>query len=260
MAAPLLALRRLRVLRGGRPVLAEVDLDIPAGRITAVIGPSGSGKTSLLRTLNRTLELEPGTEISGRVSYHGEDLYASPVDPVVVRQHLGLVGERPAPFAGSIRHNVAFGLRLRGRRRGLDAAVERALRRAGLWEEVRDDLTRDARVLSAGQQQRLCLARSLAVEPDVLLLDEPTSSLDQPATLRIEALLRQLGDSVTTVLVTHDLAQAARVSDRTAFLTVELDELTGLPAGHLVEAGPTERLFTAARDPRTEAFLTGRYG
>lgn len=255
---PILRLERLSVAYGRTPAVAPLDLDIPEREITALIGPSGCGKSTLLRTLNRMNDLIPGVRIDGRVTYHGLDLYAPEVDPVVVRRHLGMVFQKPNPFPRSVYDNVAFGPRLHGVRRGLDDLVERALRDAALWDEVKDGLDRSGQALSGGQQQRLCIARALATDPDVLLMDEPASALDPLATLRIEDLMRSLRGRYTIVVVTHNLPQAARVSDWTAFLSVDL--AGGGRGGELVEFDRTETLFTNASDPRTEAYLTGRFG
>jgi phosphate transport system ATP-binding protein len=255
---PVFRLEGLSVSYGARPAVAPLDLDIPEHEITALIGPSGCGKSTLLRTLNRMNDLVPGVRVEGRVTYHGMDLYAHEVDPVVVRRHIGMVFQKPNPFPRSIYDNVAFGPRLHGIRRGLDDLVERALRDAALWDEVKDSLGSSGLALSGGQQQRLCIARALATEPDVLLMDEPASALDPLATLRIEDLMRALRGRYTIVVVTHNLQQAARVSDWTAFLSVDLRG--GGRGGELVEFDRTEQLFTNAADPRTEAYLTGRFG
>jgi phosphate transport system ATP-binding protein len=262
--APAVAFEGVSIRYGDRPAVVDVTLDVPQGSITALIGPSGSGKSTLLRAVNRMNELLPGVTTSGRVLLRGEDVYGPGVDPVVVRQRVGMVFQRPNPFGTSIADNVAFGLRLRGRKRGLDPLIETALRRAALFDEVKDRLDAPAHSLSGGQQQRLCIARALAVEPDVLLLDEPCAALDPLATLRIEDLLRELRTEIAVLLVTHNLQQAARVSDRTAFLGVDLgtapDGGPPRPGGRLIEVAPTEELFTRARDRRTEAYLTGRFG
>jgi phosphate transport system ATP-binding protein len=233
---------------------------VPSREVTALIGPSGSGKSTLLRSINRMNDLIPGARVEGRVSYRGQDLYDPAVDPVMVRRRIGMVFQAPNPFQRSIRENVAFGPRLHGVRKGLDDLVEAALRRAWLWDEVAERLDRSATTLSGGQQQRLCIARALATEPDVLLMDEPCSALDPLATLRIEQLMRDLREDYSILLVTHDLQQAARVSDRTAFLGVDLTDDARIPTGRLIEYDHTETLFTRARDPRTEAYITGRYG
>jgi phosphate transport system ATP-binding protein len=253
---PVLAAHRVTIAHGGTPVLADLDLEVLPGTITAVIGPSGCGKSSLLRAWNRTLELTPGASVTGRLTYHGEDLYHRRVSPTEVRRRVGLVAGAPAPLDTSIQANVAFGLRLHGQRRDLEVRTERALRQVGLWDQVARALDAPARALSLGQQQRLCMARTLASGPDVLLLDDPTSALDAPATYRIEGLLRELRATMPIVLVTHDLQQAARVSDLTAFVDL-VAEPDGSRVGRLVEVDDTARVFTRSRHPRTEAYLTG---
>jgi len=241
------------------PAIEGIDLEIPERRITALIGPSGCGKSTFLRCLNRMNDLVPGAKVSGDVLYHGEDLYGARVDSVEVRRRIGMVFQKPNPFPKSIYDNVAFGPRVTGRRDGLDDVVERALVRAALWDEVKDKLRKSAFALSGGQQQRLCIARCLAVEPDVILMDEPCSALDPLATARIEDLMTELKRDYTIVIVTHNMQQAARVSDMTAFLTTEVDE-SGARVGHLVEFDNTERLFTNPSDQRTEGYITGRFG
>jgi phosphate transport system ATP-binding protein len=248
-----LRVEELWVWYGSRPALRGVTLDVPERRITAVIGPSGCGKSTLVRAVNRMNELIPGVRTEGRVWLWGRNLYDPDVDPVEVRVRIGMVFQKPNPFPKSVYENVAFGLRLHRRlsRRELDERVERALRQAALWDEVKDDLHRKSGLeLSGGQQQRLCIARALAVEPEVLLLDEPCSALDPVSTARIEALLEDLKREYTLVIVTHNMQQAARVSDFTAFL---LD-------GEVVEFGATEDLFHRPRDRRTEDYITGRFG
>ncbi len=237
----------------------ELSLDIPERRITALIGPSGCGKSTFLRCLNRMNDLVPGAEVSGDVRYHGEDLYASKVDAVEVRRRIGMVFQKPNPFPKSIYDNVAFGPRVNGRRGNLDDTVEQALVRAALWDEVKEKLKKSAFALSGGQQQRLCIARCLAVEPDVILMDEPCSALDPIATARIEDLMTELKRDYTIVIVTHNMQQAARVSDMTAFLTTDVDE-RGARVGRLVEFDRTEQIFTNPSDPRTEGYITGRFG
>ncbi|HUZ03656.1 MAG TPA: phosphate ABC transporter ATP-binding protein PstB [Thermomicrobiaceae bacterium] len=258
-AAAKLETRHLTVRYGAFTAVRDVSLSFPERQVTAIIGPSGSGKSTLLRALNRMHDAVPGVATEGQVLLDGLDLYAPEVDPILVRRRIGMVFQRPNPFAKSIFDNVAYGLRFAGRQAKATAAaqVERALRQAGLWDEVHDRLNRAALGLSGGQQQRLCIARALAVEPEVLLMDEPTSALDPIATLRIEELMRDLVEThgYTVVTVTHNMQQAARVSDLTAFMT--LDEGR---AGVLVEVGETAQLFTAPRDPRTEAYITGRVG
>jgi len=234
--------------------LRDVSLTVPDGTVTAIIGPSGCGKSTMLRCLNRMHETVPGARTEGHVLLDGRDLYARGVDPISVRQHIGMVFQRPTPFPTmSIRGNVAAGLRVRRPRPSrseCDAIVEQALQRAGLWDEVRNRLGASATALSGGQQQRLCIARALATRPEILLLDEPTASLDPVSTQAVEELVRDLRGDVTILIVTHNMQQAARVSDRTAFFL----------AGEMVELAPTERLFTSPSDPRTEAYITGRFG
>ena len=247
-----LALHDLTVRYGARVALERVTLAFAPRAVTALIGPSGCGKTTLLRAANRLIEQTPGAQLDGRVELDGEDVRAPGVDVAALRQRVGMVFQRWTPFRSSVYDNVAYGARLSGVAAGaeLDAVVESALRRAALWDEVRDRLRSGARTLSEGQQQRLCIARALAPEPEVLLLDEPTSALDPGATQRIEELLYELRREVTIVLVTHNLQQAARASDFTAFLA----------DGRLVELDATDRLFTSPRDRRTEAYITGRFG
>lgn len=241
-------------------VLDDVNLGVPERSITALIGPSGCGKSTLLRALNRMHELVPGARAVGRVRLHGHDVYATGVDPVALRRSIGMVFQRPNPFpTRSIRDNVLAGprfnrVRLRGGRS--DALVESALTDAGLWREVRDRLHRPAGDLSGGQQQRLCIARALAVEPDVLLMDEPCSALDPQSTARIEELVHDLRSRLAIVIVTHNMQQARRVSDRTAFMTISEE---GEP-GRLIEVGRTEDVFTRPSDARTEAYVSGRFG
>jgi phosphate transport system ATP-binding protein len=236
---------------GERHVLKDVSLEIPAFAVTAIIGPSGCGKSTFLRCLNRMHELVPGARASGTVRLDGDDLYARGVDPVDLRRRVGMVFQRPNPFPTmSIQDNVAAGPRLNGHRGRLDELVERCLRQAALWDEVKDRLRASALSLSGGQQQRLCIARALAVEPEVLLMDEPASALDPVATARIEELMHELKERYTIVIVTHNMQQAARASDRTAFFYM----------GELVEDGPTEQIFTNPREQRTEDYVTGKFG
>jgi phosphate transport system ATP-binding protein len=257
---PVFTLRNVGVHYGDFPAVAGVSFDIPKGEITALIGPSGCGKSTLLRSLNRMNDLIPTARVSGDLTYHGEDLYAPDVDPVEVRRRIGMVFQKPNPFPKSIYDNVAFGPRLFGRTKGLDEIVERSLRAAALWDEVKGSLNQSGLALSGGQQQRLCIARAIATEPDVILMDEPASALDPIATLKIEDLMRELRDDYTIVIVTHNMQQAARVSDWTAFLSVDIDDESGDRTGALVEFDRTEKLFTQASDPRTEAYITGRFG
>jgi phosphate transport system ATP-binding protein len=253
-------LRGVEVQYGGHTAVREVDLDIAAHEITAFIGPSGCGKTTVLRCLNRMHDLTPGAQVLGRITYHGDNLYGSKVDPAEVRRRIGMVFQKPNPFPKTIFDNVAYGPRLNGKKRGeLGDIVEHALTRAALWDEVKDKLKNSGLSLSGGQQQRLCIARAIAVEPDVVLMDEPCSALDPIATARIEDLMEELKSEFTIVIVTHNMQQAARTSDRTAFFTAEVDDL-GRRVGRLVEYDVTEKLFTAPADPRTEGYITGRFG
>jgi len=242
--------RKLSVFYGDTEAVRGIDLRIPRNRVVAFIGPSGCGKSTLLRCFNRMNDLVPDARIQGEALFHGTNLYAPDVDPVEVRRRIGMVFQKPNPFPKSIYDNIAFGPRINGFRGDLDEVVERSLRRAALWDEVRDRLHSSALALSGGQQQRPCIARALAVEPEVLLMDEPASALDPIATQKIEELIYQLKQHYTVVIVTHNMQQAARVSEYTAFLY----------EGELIEYGPTDRLFTNPREERTEAYITGRFG
>jgi phosphate transport system ATP-binding protein len=255
-APPVLELEGVSVSYGPVRAVRDVSLAIRPRAVTAFIGASGCGKTSVLRALNRMHDLTRGARVEGRVCYRGVDVYGPGVDPVEVRRRIGMVFQKPNPLPASIHANVAYGLKVAGVRRGLDDAVEQALHRAGLWEEVKDRLRAPALSLSGGQQQRLCIARALATEPEVLLMDEPCSALDPVATARIEALLESIKQHHTVVIVTHNMQQAARVSDVTAFFSIDPDS----GAGVLVEVAPTGALFTRPRDPRTEDYITGRVG
>jgi phosphate transport system ATP-binding protein len=257
---PLAEFAGVTVSYGAVPAVREVAFPVPGGSIVALIGPSGSGKSSLIRCLNRMNDLVPSARVDGRVLYRGADLYAPQVDAVEVRKRIGMVFQKPNPFPKSIYDNVAFGPRVLGFRGDMDEMVEGALRRAALWDEVRDRLESNAFGLSGGQQQRLVIARCLAVGPDVLLMDEPASALDPLSTASIEDLMRELTPEVTIVIVTHNLQQAGRVSEYTAFLTAEAGSDGAGIVGRLVEFGPTEDLFNRPRDERTEAYLTGRFG
>ncbi len=250
---------KLQVSYSGSVAVSGVDMQIREREITALIGPSGCGKSTVLRCFNRMNDLVVGATVEGVVRFHGEDLYSRDVDPVEVRRRIGMVFQRPNPFPKSIYDNIAFGPRVNGRRKDLDEVVERALSQAALWDEVKDKLKKSANALSGGQQQRLCIARALAVEPDVILMDEPCSALDPIATARIEELMLHLKDDYTIIIVTHNMQQAARVSDRTAFLTAEVDD-AGHRVGRLVEFDETRKMFTNPSDPRTEGYITGRFG
>jgi len=231
-----------------------VTLNVERNRVLALIGPSGCGKATLLRCFNRMNELIPGARVGGQVMFAGTNLYDASVDPTEIRSRIGMVFQKPNPFPKSIYQNVAFGLKVNGYQGNVDEAVERSLRRAALWEEVKDRLGTSAFKLSGGQQQRLCIARALAVEPEIVLMDEPASALDPIATLAIEDLIRELAPEVTIIIVTHNMQQAARVSDYTAFLMVSEER-----SGYLVEYGPTSQIFTNPKEERTEAYITGRF-
>ena len=242
--------------------VTDVSLTIRENEITAFIGPSGCGKTTVLRTLNRMNDLIPGARVEGTVNYRGESLYEKGVSPTAVRRRIGMVFQKPNPFPKSVYDNVAYGPRINGTRKkaDLDAIVERSLTQAALWDEVKDRLHKSALGMSGGQQQRLCIARTLAVEPDVVLMDEPCSALDPIATGRIEDLMHEIKSRYTIVIVTHNMQQATRVSDRTAFYSVLRDDKSDTRTGVLVECGPTAQIFENPRDERTQAYVTGRMG
>jgi phosphate transport system ATP-binding protein len=244
---------------GTKPAVRNISFDIGKNEITALIGPSGCGKSTLIRCLNRMNDLIPGATVNGQVLYHGQDLYGSEVDAVEVRKRIGMVFQKPNPFPKSIYDNVAFGPRVLGMKGSMDEIVERALNRAALWDEVKDRLKTNAFGMSGGQQQRLCIARCLAVEPDVILMDEPCSALDPISTGKIEDLMMELKQEYSIVIVTHNMQQAARVSDKTAFFTVDLGE-DDHRTGRVVEFDDTEKIFTNPSDPRTEAYVTGKVG
>jgi phosphate transport system ATP-binding protein len=251
--------RDAAVYYGEFRALRGVTLPILKNQITALIGPSGCGKTTFIRCLNRMNDLVEGARVEGTFLYHGVDLYDSNVDPVEVRRHIGMVFQKPNPFPKSIYDNIAFGPRIAGMKVDMDDLVEECLHRAGLWDEVKDKLKESGMALSGGQQQRLCIARAIATTPDVILMDEPCSSLDPIATSKIEDLMQELVSDYTIVIVTHNMQQAARASDRTAFFTVDVRE-DGARTGTIVEYAPTETLFTNPSDERTEAYVTGRFG
>ncbi len=255
-------LEKLEVYYGGHRAVRDVTLDIHTHKITAFIGPSGCGKTTVLRCLNRMNDLIPGARVSGKVMFHGIDLYGKDVSVTEVRRRIGMVFQKPNPFPKSIFDNVAYGPRINGvrDRRKLGDIVEKSLRQAALWDEVKDRLRDSALGMSGGQQQRLCIARTIAVQPEVVLMDEPCSALDPIATARIEELMRELKKEFTIVIVTHNMQQAARVSDQTAFFTAELDRETDRRTGVLVETDVTAKIFSNPRDERTENYITGRFG
>ncbi|MBA3850996.1 MAG: phosphate ABC transporter ATP-binding protein [Chloroflexi bacterium] len=240
---------------GAFRAVREIDVSVRTNAITALIGPSGCGKSTLLRAINRMNDLIPGARVEGRVLYHGEDLYGSGVDPVEVRRRIGMVFQKPNPFPKTIYDNIAFGPRVNGTRGNLDELVEGSLRRAALWDEVKDKLKQSGMALSGGQQQRLCIARAIAVEPDVILMDEPCSALDPRATLQIEELMMDLKKRYTILIVTHNMQQAARASDETVFLNMGDDR-----AGYMVEKGATSEIFTNPKNQMTEDYVSGRFG
>ena len=254
--------RDLAVYYGDFRAVRDVDLDIRKNEITAFIGPSGCGKSTVLRCFDRMNDLIESARVEGTILYHGTDLYGSRVDPVEVRRRVGMVFQKPNPFPKSIYDNLAFGPRVNGikSKSQLDDIVEHSLRRAALWEEVKDRLKASALGLSGGQQQRLCIARCIAVEPDVILMDEPCSALDPIATARIEELMKEIVSEFTIIIVTHNMQQAARVSDRTAFFTTELNPDSDRRTGVLVEFSPTTKVFSNPDDERTELYVTGRFG
>jgi phosphate transport system ATP-binding protein len=247
------------VYYGDFRAVRDVTLPIRENEITALIGPSGCGKTTVLRSFNRMNDLIEGARVEGKILYHGVDLYDERVDPVEVRRRIGMVFQKPNPFPKSIYDNVAFGPRIAGYKGNTDDLVEESLQRAALWDEVRSKLKDSAMALSGGQQQRLCIARAIATRPDVILMDEPCSALDPVATAKIEDLMRDLVSEYTIVIVTHNMQQAARVSDRTAFFTVDVSE-EGHRTGHIVEFDRTQTIFTNPSDRRTEDYVTGRFG
>jgi len=249
----------LSVHYGQAVAVQGVSLEIYKNAITALIGPSGCGKSTFLRCLNRMNDLVPSARVGGKLLYHGTDLYGTGVDPIEVRRRIGMVFQRPNPFPKSIYDNVAFGLRILGMKDNLDDRVEQALKRAAIWDEVKNRLKRSALGLSGGQQQRLCIARAIAVEPDVVLLDEPASALDPISTQAIEDLMHELKAQYTLVIVTHNMQQAARVAEMTAFFSLQV-EGDGSRHGILVEYDSTEKIFTSPADERTEGYVTGRFG
>jgi len=252
--------RNLSVYYGSFRAVRDVNLPIERQKITAIIGPSGCGKSTVIRTFNRMNELVPTARTEGQVMFMGQNIYTPEVDPVEVRRRVGMVFQKPNPFPKSIYENVAWGARINGYKGGLgqpsmDEWVEECLKKAALWDEVKDKLRQSGLSLSGGQQQRLCIARAIAIQPEIILMDEPASALDPLATLKIEELMRELAEEYTIIVVTHNMQQAARVSDFTAFFSMDEDR-----AGILVEYGQTDQIFTNPRDPRTEGYITGRFG
>ncbi|MDF1512776.1 MAG: phosphate ABC transporter ATP-binding protein PstB [Anaerolineae bacterium] len=247
--------RSLSVYYGDFQAINDVNIEIKRQKITAIIGPSGCGKSTMLRSFNRMNELVPTAWAEGEVLFHGHNIYQDEVDPVQVRRHIGMVFQKPNPFPKTIYENVAWGARINGFKGNMDDLVEGSLRQAALWDEVKDKLNQSGFSLSGGQQQRLCIARTIAVRPEIILMDEPASALDPIATLKIEDLMRQLAEDYTIIVVTHNMQQAARVSDFTAFFMMNEDR-----SGYLVEHGPTKTVFTRPKDSRTEDYITGRFG
>jgi phosphate transport system ATP-binding protein len=262
VAPAVIETRSMGVYYGDFLAVADVDLLFRSNDITALIGPSGCGKSTVLRSLNRMNDLVASARTVGEVHYHGENIYSEDVDPVAVRRTIGMVFQKPNPFPKTIYDNIAWGAKIngfKGSRSDRDALVEEALTSAALWDEVKDKLGESGYSLSGGQQQRLCIARAIATKPDVVLMDEPCSALDPIATLRIEELMLDLKEQYSIIIVTHNMQQAARVSDMTAFFNVKLDD-TGMRTGRLVEFSPTERLFTSPDQKETEDYITGRFG
>jgi len=252
----------MSVFYGGFKAVADVSMTFAFNEISALIGPSGCGKSTVLRSLNRMNDLIPSARVEGQVKYHGTDIYAADVDSVEIRRRIGMVFQKPNPFPKSIYDNIAWGAKIngfKGSKSDLNDLVEASLRRAALWAEVKDKLSESGLSLSGGQQQRLCIARAIAVQPDVILMDEPCSALDPIATLRIEELMLELKEDYSIIIVTHNMQQAARVSDKTAFYNVELDT-KGQRTGYLVEFSPTDELFTSPKEKATEDYITGRFG
>jgi phosphate transport system ATP-binding protein len=252
---PVIRLQDLSFYYGAFRAVKDISIDVPTHRITALIGPSGCGKSTLLRTINRMNDLIPGTRVEGSVTFHDENIYDAHVDPVEVRRRIGMVFQKPNPFPKSIYDNVAFGPRLNGFKGDMDGLVESSLKRAAIWGEVKDKLKQSGLSLSGGQQQRLCIARAIATEPEVILMDEPCSALDPRATLQIEELMAQLKENFTIVIVTHNMQQAARASDRTVFLNMADDR-----AGYVVEQDDTIAIFTNPHNQMTEDYVSGRFG
>ena len=259
---PIMELRNLNVYYGDFHAVRDISLDVGANQITAFIGPSGCGKSTVLRCLNRTNDLVPSARVTGGIDYRGHDLYGPSVDPIEVRRRVGMVFQKPNPFPKSIFDNIAYGPRVTGMKLNKTETadlVEHALNKAGLWSEVKDKLDQSGFALSGGQQQRLCIARAIATSPDILLMDEPCASLDPIATSLIEDLMLELVNDYTVVIVTHNMQQAARVSDRTAFFSAKVDDV-GQRYGHLVEMDQTSKIFTNPNDSRTEDYISGRFG
>ncbi len=256
---PVLAVNNLKVYYGSNLAVRGVSLDIPQNKIVALIGPSGCGKSTVLRCFNRTNDLIPSARVEGRIRFHGQDLYAKGVDPVEIRRKIGMVFQKPNPFPKSIYENIAFGARINGYQGNMDELVEQSLRSAAIWDEVKDKLKESGLSMSGGQQQRLCIARAIAIEPEIILMDEPCSALDPIATLRIEELMQELKEKYTIVIVTHNMQQATRVADMTAFFNATATEKGG-KQGYLVEYDETENIFQNPKEKATRDYVSGRFG
>ncbi|MBZ9638082.1 phosphate ABC transporter ATP-binding protein PstB [Streptomyces sp. PSKA30] len=259
LSSPVFEVSGLSVFYGAHEAVRDVNMTIGNRQITAMIGPSGCGKSTVIRCFNRMNDLVPTARVAGKIHYHNEDLYGRDVDPIEVRRRVGMVFQKPNPFPKSIYDNIAYGPRVGGFKGNLDDLVEETLTHAALWDEVKDKLKTSALALSGGQQQRLCIARTIAVKPEVILMDEPCSALDPIATMKIEDLMEQLAQEFTIIVVTHNMQQAARVSDRTAFFTADVDD-KGERHGRLVEYDETERIFSNPSNQRTEDYISGRFG
>jgi phosphate transport system ATP-binding protein len=249
--------KNLFIFYGSFPAVSEVNMKIEKQKITAIIGPSGCGKSTLLRSFNRMNDFVPGSYVTGEILLHGQNLYGAKIDPVEVRRKIGMVFQKPNPFPKSIYENITWGAKINGYKGDMDELVEQSLRGAALWDEVKDKLKKSAYELSGGQQQRLCIARTIAIQPDIILMDEPASALDPISTLRIEELMQELKKNYTIIIVTHNMQQAARVSDYTAMMMLDKD---GSRSGTVIEYSETKRIFTNPRDKRTEDYVTGRFG
>ncbi|WP_421655531.1 phosphate ABC transporter ATP-binding protein PstB [Leptothermofonsia sp. ETS-13] len=259
MTEAVLSLKHLNVFYGSSLAVRDVDIDIPPNQVVAFIGPSGCGKSTVLRCLNRMNDLIPSARVEGQVLYHSKNIYDKDVDPVDLRRRIGMVFQKPNPFPKSIYDNIAFGAKINGYKGNMDELVETSLRKAALWDEVKDQLKKSGLALSGGQQQRLCIARAIALQPDVILMDEPCSALDPISTLKVEDLIHELKTQYTIVIVTHNMQQASRVSDHTAFFNAE-STAKGGKVGYLVEYGATERIFNNPQEQSTQAYVSGQFG
>ncbi|MCL6434204.1 MAG: phosphate ABC transporter ATP-binding protein PstB [Leptolyngbyaceae cyanobacterium HOT.MB2.61] len=259
MTEVVLSLRKLNVFYGSSLAVRDVNIDIPPNQVVAFIGPSGCGKSTVLRCLNRMNDLIPSARVEGQIFYHGKDIYDKVVDPVDLRRRIGMVFQKPNPFPKSIYDNIAFGARINGYKGDMDELVETSLRKAALWDEVKDQLKKSGLALSGGQQQRLCIARAIALQPDVILMDEPCSALDPISTLKVEDLIHELEAQYTIVIVTHNMQQASRVSDYTAFFNAEPTEKGG-KVGYLVEYDKTDKIFNSPQEQATQEYVSGRFG